>query len=464
MVKPTTANGSAPTHFGTAAAAPVLSSIVLNWNRADLLKRTLESIAATITVPHEIFVIDNGSTDESHDIIAAFRRQHPSVEAILLDENRGGEAINLALERATGKYIHITENDIEYLPGWCETAIGLFECFPELGQLSPFGPMPEDDEVWVEKPCVLRHSQGNILYESFVNLGTTCILRRKLVEQGLRVHNLATSGKYLFPDDIRLSNEIKSAGYFIAFASHYLVHNLGHRASEFAARPEYYQENYRSKPVGEAGWRSRIEQWQTRPRPKRKSFLFPNDPTCTEKSAANAECAEPWLWSMFDGWTAELETIEFLYTLIRLTKPKFVLETGTWHGTAALAMGAALRDNARGSLVSIELDTESHEVAKYRIEEARLQDRVTLIHGSSLEFTPDRPIDFALFDSELSLRGQEFERFRQHLAAGAIVLFHDTNSAHRVVGESVNKLLSDGVLEGFFLSTPRGLALCRYRG
>jgi predicted O-methyltransferase YrrM len=166
---------------------------------------------------------------------------------------------------------------------------------------------------------------------------------------------------------------------------------------------------------------------------------------------------------MFDGWTAELETIEFLFALVRLVKPNFVLETGTWHGIAALAMGSGLRDNGRGRLLSIELDAKSHAVAQQRIRDADLESRVRLVCGSSLDFVPDQPIDLVLFDSDLSLRSKEFAHYQPYLAPGALVLFHDTSSTHTVVAESVNKLLADRILEGFLLPTPRGLAVCRYR-
>jgi predicted O-methyltransferase YrrM/GT2 family glycosyltransferase len=464
---PSTANTEsfeAPsTSSSPAQAFPVLSSIVLNWNRADLLHRTLDSLAATVNVPHELLIVDNNSTDGSREVITNFCKDRSGAQAMLLDTNRGGEAINVALEKARGRLIHISENDIEYLPGWCEFVIALFESFPKLGQLSPFGPVPEDEEVWVNKPCVLRHRQGRILYESFANLGTTCVLRRELIDRGIRVHNIPSEGTYLLPDDIRLSREVQESGYLIALAPHYLVHNLGHWAAEFQTRPEYYRENYRSKPVGEQEWHERIARWKSRLKPKRTSFLLPNESVSTEKSEPNAECPEPWLWSMFDGWTAEVETIEFLYALVRLIKPRFVLETGTWHGIAALAMGSGLRDNGRGELVSIELDEESHAVAARRIRDAALEERVRLLRGSSLDFVPDRLIDMALFDSDLSLRGREFEHYRSHLAPGALVLFHDTSTTHKVVAEAVDKLIADRVLDGFLLPTPRGLALCRFR-
>ena len=165
---------------------------------------------------------------------------------------------------------------------------------------------------------------------------------------------------------------------------------------------------------------------------------------------------------MFDGWTAELETIEFLYALIRLVKPRFVLETGTWHGMAALAMGRGLRDNGRGVLVSIEIDRESHAVAERRIRNSGLENHVQLLCRSSLDFVPNQAIDLVLFDSELSLRASEFTHYQPYLASGALVLFHDTSSSHKVVAAAVNELLADGILEGFLLPTPRGLAVCRY--
>ena len=38
-------------------------------------------------------------------------------EIILLDKIIGGEVINLGLAKAKGKLLHISANDIEYLPG-----------------------------------------------------------------------------------------------------------------------------------------------------------------------------------------------------------------------------------------------------------------------------------------------------------------------------------------------------------
>jgi glycosyltransferase involved in cell wall biosynthesis len=43
----------------------LVSTIVLNWNRAVLLQQMLRSYADTVSGPAEIIVIDNGSSDDS---------------------------------------------------------------------------------------------------------------------------------------------------------------------------------------------------------------------------------------------------------------------------------------------------------------------------------------------------------------------------------------------------------------
>ena len=79
---------------------PVLiSTIVLNWNRAILLRQTLRSYADTVSGPAEIVVVDNGSMDESLRVIEEARSYLPRLKTVFLDQNIGGEAVNHALTR-----------------------------------------------------------------------------------------------------------------------------------------------------------------------------------------------------------------------------------------------------------------------------------------------------------------------------------------------------------------------------
>ena len=100
----------------------LVSTIVLNWNRAVLLQQMLRSYADTVSGPAEIIVIDNGSSDDSRLVIDSARGFLPKIQAVFLDKNIGGEAINICFDRVSGDLIHITENDQVFLPGWTDHA------------------------------------------------------------------------------------------------------------------------------------------------------------------------------------------------------------------------------------------------------------------------------------------------------------------------------------------------------
>lgn len=80
-----------------------LSFIIVNWNTRQLLLDCIRSIAATVTgLTHHIYVVDNGSQDDS---VAAVRGQFPQVFVIENRENRGfAAAVNQALEKNSTNY------------------------------------------------------------------------------------------------------------------------------------------------------------------------------------------------------------------------------------------------------------------------------------------------------------------------------------------------------------------------
>lgn len=441
----------------------VLTTIVLNWNRRDLLERTVSSYLATVSVPYELIIIDNGSTDDSPELIARICQEHPHVRSILLKENQGGEAINEGIAQARGQLIHLSENDIEYLPGWAEKVLSTFKAFPRLGQLSLFGPVPTDEEIWEIKPCSLLHANEQIIYEAAGNVGTTCVVPSAVTAQGIRVVSIRDEKHtVLFPDDAKLSRDIKQLGYLVAWSDHYLVRNLGHTKEEFQKRLDYYQHGYEAKSwLGQEGWEKRIAQWESSPKPDRSSWLFPAHNISAEKSVARPDCPYPQLWSMFDGWTGEVETIEFLHALVRLAKPTYCVETGTWLGYSAEAIGLALRKNGCGRLDTIEYDPEVAQPTRKRL--LPLMDIVETHMLSSLDFTPREPIDFLLLDSALTIRIAEFERYRPYLKPAALVIFHDTRINDYQLEQSVMPYMKGGILNAVTFSTPRGLLVCQYK-
>ncbi|ADX84949.1 glycosyltransferase family 2 protein [Saccharolobus islandicus] len=337
----------------------VISTVILNWNRSDLLKITVESYLKTVEVPYELIIVDNGSTDNSRKIIEELKAKHGNKinKIILLDKNIGGEAINLGLNEAKGKLLHISENDIEYLPGWSTKVVKLFQTFDKLGQLSLFSPVPTDDEVWVVHPIRrIWYREGEIIYEALGNVGTTSVIRREIWEKGVRVHTIKTE-EFLFPDDARLSEDILRLGYVVAWAPYYLVRNLGHSYNEMLRRIEYYKKNYDSKKgLGYQGLLRRIEYYNKKIKPQRKSILSispliqPELSNIFKPIIFKDKILDSQSWSCINAITPEIENLELIYSLIRSFKPHLcVILSGPGDFTENI-IKKALEDNNFGNL------------------------------------------------------------------------------------------------------------------
>jgi predicted O-methyltransferase YrrM len=164
---------------------------------------------------------------------------------------------------------------------------------------------------------------------------------------------------------------------------------------------------------------------------------------------------------MFDGFTAEVEVLDLLTVLTRLVKPAHVIETGTWLGLSSCAIARGLLANGFGDLTTLEIDPDAHSAARETIAHYGLAAIVDPRLVSSMEFTPDRIYDMAVFDSEIPLRVHEFRRFRPWLSSGALIVFHDTAPHHHAVLEGVHALIAEGALAGINLPTPRGVFIGR---
>lgn len=438
----------------------MLSTIILNWNRVELLRQCVDSYLATVGGDYELMIVDNASTDGSVHYLRRLEATQ-TVKVFYLPENRGGEAFNSAVRETRGELIHLSENDQIFLPGWRGYVEEAFAAHPLLGQLSLFGDTPTDDEAWEPKTTHLRFARGNIVYEAH-NVGTSSVIRAALLrERGIAVGNIE-HGLVKLPDDAKLSADIRAAGFACAFSDRYHVRNVGHEVAEFGRDPDYYAQNYAGKPlVGVAGWQTRVEEHRSRPRVMRGSVAFPERHPVPEKTLQPVNDRPARLWSMFDGNTAETEVLDLLMVLTRLVKPTHVLETGTWLGLSSCAIARGLVANGFGDLTTLEINPEVHQVASETIARHGFSEVVDAQLASSMEFVPDRTYDMAVFDSETNLRLNEFLRFRPWLKDGALVVFHDTAPHHQWVLAGIVTLLREGALHGVNFPTPRGVFVGR---
>jgi len=93
----------------------LISVVVVNWNRRELLRACLASLARQTGVEFETIVVDNGSTDGSAEMAAG----EFGGRVIRNTENRGFcAANNQGIAAARGEFIALLNNDAEAEPGW----------------------------------------------------------------------------------------------------------------------------------------------------------------------------------------------------------------------------------------------------------------------------------------------------------------------------------------------------------
>jgi GT2 family glycosyltransferase len=94
------------------------SLIVPVFNRAALTKRCLDAVLATVPAGTETIVVDDGSTDETAEVLAEFAG---AIRPLRLRGNAGfANACNRGADEASGDLLVFLNNDTEPNPGWLQ--------------------------------------------------------------------------------------------------------------------------------------------------------------------------------------------------------------------------------------------------------------------------------------------------------------------------------------------------------
>ena len=92
--------------------APTISVVTPNYNHGRLIAETIRSVAGQIYQPLEHIIVDDGSTDDSREIIAALAREYSLVKMVVSERNRGAAvAARAGTQAASGDYIMYLSSD-----------------------------------------------------------------------------------------------------------------------------------------------------------------------------------------------------------------------------------------------------------------------------------------------------------------------------------------------------------------
>ncbi|MBE1876374.1 glycosyltransferase family 2 protein [Myceligenerans pegani] len=95
----------------TSAGSPVLSVVVPAYNVGAWVRECLSSILDDQDADLEVVVVDDGSTDDTWDIVTGFAASHPEVRAVRSPGVGGAQARNYGAEIARGEYLAFADAD-----------------------------------------------------------------------------------------------------------------------------------------------------------------------------------------------------------------------------------------------------------------------------------------------------------------------------------------------------------------
>jgi len=111
---------------------PTVSVVIVNWNTQALLAECITALEREAgAIAHDIWVVDNGSSDGS---VAMLRRDFPRVHLIESKVNLGfAGANNLAMQRSAGRFLLLLNTDALMKPASLRALLDVAESSPRAG-------------------------------------------------------------------------------------------------------------------------------------------------------------------------------------------------------------------------------------------------------------------------------------------------------------------------------------------
>jgi len=217
--------------------APMVSIIIVNYNGGSLTVDCLKSLEKQTYKLFEVVVIENGSADDSLNIINAFLRKSsllPISKVVKLDNNIGFARGNReGMIRAKGTYLALLNNDTEVDEKWLEELVRALDDHPEIGicasKLVKYGTDTIDSAGDIFTCLLKGDKRGEHTYIS--NYGHTeyifgacagaAIYRREMIEQ----IGFLDEDFFLIHEDTDINYRAQLAGWKVFYVPTAIVHH-----------------------------------------------------------------------------------------------------------------------------------------------------------------------------------------------------------------------------------------------
>lgn len=216
----------------------LISTIIPTYNRAEIVLTAINSIIAQTHRPIELIIVDDGSTDNTQEVISEVQssliRDESFVLKYIKQKNQGPSAArNTGIDHAAGDYIHFQDSDDYLLPEAYDVCLSKMQ--QEGADLCQFGIIIGDKEGGGEKyvyPYKSPSLQDDILLaRSYIGYTYSFIRTKSVIEKTGKWNTnlrIAEDREYLFRSLIHAKSVIKIDQCFY----YYRMHDLGNIMDE----------------------------------------------------------------------------------------------------------------------------------------------------------------------------------------------------------------------------------------
>ena len=161
-----------------------ISVVIPMYNAEKTILNVLDSVQNQTFLPHEIVIVNDGSTDRSLQIVQKYKEENKKIPIQLIDKKNGGvsSARNLGMKVAQGDWIALLDSDDVWLPHKLERQKQILNANPQIDFL---GTSRNDETIksilWKKLGNLTKISPKNLMVK-FVFVVPTVIFKKEIVE------------------------------------------------------------------------------------------------------------------------------------------------------------------------------------------------------------------------------------------------------------------------------------------
>ncbi|MDO5696434.1 MAG: glycosyltransferase family 2 protein [Dermatophilus congolensis] len=210
--------------LGLFVEEPLVSIVVPGYNEGKVIEAAVRSILANPYRNIEVILVDDGSTDNTADLMEALAAEDPRASAIRKPNGGKGSALNTGFAASSGEIVMFVDSDGVFTEASITAALVAFS-HPRIGAVCGDDRPSNVDRPLTRFLAFIAHVGTGLVRRAFSLLGCMPVVsgnngafRRSVLEEvgGLRTDTLG--------EDLELTWRIHRAGYGVAFAPRAIVY------------------------------------------------------------------------------------------------------------------------------------------------------------------------------------------------------------------------------------------------